>query len=151
VKIGYMKKRGFWNTGFKRRYFRLYSDRTMDYRHYMGAAQTKGTCDLSNVSKMVRSSPTTFEVTTSGRIWEFMCSESECDGWFEAIRRVCDVKRVSVKGHALKAKNKGPGVSGYDWNNGNDCSGDETLWGQKAGPPPDTEYGDEGQGQITTQ
>lgn len=91
VKQGYMEKKGNWlNTAYKKRWFKLWSNKKMAYLTHPGASYTKGYCDFSKIAKMERKSKREFEVTTSERVWAFQCqNETECNEWFNMIQRVC--------------------------------------------------------------
>ena len=75
------------NKKYKSRGCTLYSDRTMTYSTDRDDATIKGLCDFSVINNIERTSPRTFEVNTSDRVWSFRCqNEGVCTEWFDAIR-----------------------------------------------------------------
>jgi len=99
VKQGFMEKKGQWiNTSYKKRWFKLWSNKKMAYLTHPGASYTKGYCDLTAIKKMERTNKVAFEVTTSERVWAFQCqNEAQCTEWFNTIQRVCTNVPVQQK------------------------------------------------------
>lgn len=91
VKQGYMSKRGNWfNTAYKKRYFKLWSNKKMAYLTHPGASYTKGYADFTAIKKMEKKGKHGLEVTTNDRVWSFLCqSEQDRNDWFMTIQRVC--------------------------------------------------------------
>ena len=85
---GFMEKWGSFFPLYEKHWFMLFSDGMMVYMETPGDSEQLGHCNLSN-SKMERKSPTTFEVTTTDKVWEFRClNEGECTEWMDAIRTI---------------------------------------------------------------
>ena len=92
IREGFMEKRGAVITKYKKSWFMLYSNGMMVYMAKPGDSKQRGHCNLSVIIKMERKSPTTFEVTTTDRVWAFRClNEGECVEWFDAIRSIGNI------------------------------------------------------------
>eukprot|EP00484_Ammonia_sp_Unknown_P002345 CAMPEP_0197074800 /NCGR_PEP_ID=MMETSP1384-20130603/211292_1 /TAXON_ID=29189 /ORGANISM="Ammonia sp." /LENGTH=405 /DNA_ID=CAMNT_0042513641 /DNA_START=70 /DNA_END=1287 /DNA_ORIENTATION=+ len=91
VKQGYMNKKGEWfNTAYKKRWFKLWSNKKMAYLTHPGASYTKGYADFTAITKMQKKGKHGFEVHTKARVWTFLCaSEQDRDSWFSTIQAVC--------------------------------------------------------------
>jgi len=91
VKQGYMSKKGAWlSTAYKKRWFKLWSNKKMAYLTHPGASYTKGYADFTKIKKMERKGKLAFEVTTAERVWSFLCqTEAERNHWFDTIQTVC--------------------------------------------------------------
>ena len=91
VKQGYMSKKGNWfNTAYKKRWFKLWTNKKMAYLTHPGASYTKGYADFTAIKKMEKKGKHGFEVTTSERVWSFLCSsEADRNSWFATIQSVC--------------------------------------------------------------
>merc|ERR1719361_1971205 len=91
IKQGYMNKKGNWfNTAYKKRWFKLWSNKKMAYLTHPGASYTKGYCDFTNIKEMGKTGKHEMRITTSERVWHFSCfSEIERNEWFDCIQRNC--------------------------------------------------------------
>ena len=91
VKQGYMSKKGNWfNTAYKKRWFKLWSNKKMAYLTHPGASYTKGYADLTKIKKIEKKGKHGIEVTTPERVWSFLCqSEQDRNDWFITIQSVC--------------------------------------------------------------
>jgi len=91
VKQGYMSKKGNWfNTAYKKRWFKLWNNKKMAYLTHPGASYTKGYADFTKIKKMEKKGKHGMEVTTPERVWSFLCqSEQDRNDWFITIQSVC--------------------------------------------------------------
>eukprot|EP01084_Bolivina_argentea_P121814 215887_1 len=99
VKQGYMSKKGSWlNTGYKKRWFKLWSNRKMAYLTHPGASYTKGYADFTAIKRMEKKGKHGFEVHTTEREWSFLCqSEAERNSWFLTIQTTCTNVKPQVQ------------------------------------------------------
>ena len=90
LRKGFMAKRGnIRKTKYKKRWFILWSNKTMTYFENAADSKPKGQCNFAAVSKMEMTESMTFEVTTAERVWSFRCETAkECEEWFGAIRQL---------------------------------------------------------------
>eukprot|EP01083_Nonionella_stella_P054922 144942_1 len=94
VREGYMSKspkKGNWlNTGLKKRWFRLWSNKTMQYFTHPYASHIKGHVDFSDMKKMEKKGTHSFCIVTDQREWYFLCkSETDRNAWFFIIQNTC--------------------------------------------------------------
>lgn len=91
VKQGYMSKKGNWfNTAYKKRWFKLWNNKKMAYLTHPGASYTKGYADFTKIKKMEKKGKHGMEITTPDRVWSFLCqSEQDRNDWFNTIQAIC--------------------------------------------------------------
>jgi len=87
LKSGYMKKRGYWNTSYKERYFRLWSNGKMTYFNGSEDHIANGHIQLSRGDVSVEmKTPVEFLVVTESRVWSFEClSTNDAKEWVDTI------------------------------------------------------------------
>ncbi len=89
VRAGFMEKKGSFNSSYKRRWFVLYDNGTMQYFANSDDTNERGHCDFSVIEQMEKTSSITFEVTTGKRVWAFRSeNDGDCNEWFDAIQSV---------------------------------------------------------------
>ena len=87
LRAGFMEKRAAIDCESKKRWFVLRSNGTMLYLVNPADSKPRGCCDLSTMTKIEKTGPKTFELTTTDREWAFRTlNETQCDEWFGAIR-----------------------------------------------------------------
>eukprot|EP00485_Elphidium_margaritaceum_P002525 CAMPEP_0202694478 /NCGR_PEP_ID=MMETSP1385-20130828/8330_1 /ASSEMBLY_ACC=CAM_ASM_000861 /TAXON_ID=933848 /ORGANISM="Elphidium margaritaceum" /LENGTH=293 /DNA_ID=CAMNT_0049350331 /DNA_START=1 /DNA_END=879 /DNA_ORIENTATION=- len=69
LKRGWMMKKGDWMKGYKKRYFILKSDQTLNYYESDTSVMIKGTCYLNDVTGVFTKSVQSFEIHTKKRKW----------------------------------------------------------------------------------
>lgn len=111
LKCGYLNKRGWWNTAYKRRYFKLWKNGKMAY--FMRAADSMecGHFQLVSGDSVEMTSGSTFKIVTATRTWDLECkSEHQCAEWVESI---CSVIGGTVKNYSRPKQDLEPGMNGY--------------------------------------
>eukprot|EP01083_Nonionella_stella_P093699 262664_1 len=92
VKQGWMMKKGDIVKSWKKRYFVLKSNQTLNYYESDNAVMVKGTCPLDKVKSVIKKSGQSFEIQTSKRKWCFACKDTETrDGWVKKIKSVAEI------------------------------------------------------------
>jgi len=97
VKEGFMMKRGsVWNTAYKKRYFRLWSDRKLYYFKAETDTSPRGVIDLNGLHGVNEREETKLEIITADkRIWQCLCDDEEQrDSWCAALENVCNAVRT---------------------------------------------------------
>eukprot|EP00483_Globobulimina_turgida_P007688 UN07703 len=91
IKQGWMKKRGGGkkSSKFKRRYFKLFTDKKLAYYTKEKNCRAKGHANLSFI-QIKKMDDTSFTIQTSKRLWVFQCETmEERDDWVNVIENKC--------------------------------------------------------------
>eukprot|EP01083_Nonionella_stella_P219436 786050_1 len=91
IRTGYMEKQGEIVRSYKKRYFKLWSHRILEYfsNQNNSKSKPKGIIDLSSTLNMTKTDSKEFEIECPSRIWHFKAkTEFSRDSWFESIFNV---------------------------------------------------------------
>jgi len=92
VKQGWMMKKGDMIKSWKKRYFVLKTNRTLNYYESDAAVMVKGVCHLNKVKSVKKKKGENFEVDTSKRTWCFACKDTKTrDDWVKKIKSVAAI------------------------------------------------------------
>ena len=92
LKQGWMMKKGDIVKSWKKRYFVLKSNQTLNYYESDNAVMIKGTCQLNKVKSVKKKSTQSFEVQTPKRKWCFACKDQQTrDDWVSKVKQVANV------------------------------------------------------------
>jgi len=89
IKQGWMMKKGDIVKSWKKRYFVLKTNQTLNYYESDNAVMVKGTCQLNKVKSVKKKSTQSFEVQTPKRKWCFACKDTATrDDWVSKVKQV---------------------------------------------------------------
>lgn len=93
VKQGWMMKKGDIVKSWKKRYFVLKTNQTLNYYESDNAVMVKGTCMLNKVKSVKKKSGQSFDIDTPKRKWQFACKDTKTrDDWVAKIRKVAQTQ-----------------------------------------------------------
>ena len=96
VRCGWIRKRGKVNKSFKRRYFKLYTNRKLIYLNGPNG-KVKGHINLMSIVNIKKSDDNTIDIQTKSRLWTLQFEESmDRDGWFNAFMETKGVTLIQT-------------------------------------------------------